>query len=469
MDDYIYPKNVSEKFLKENLFLRDVKLEKYYTRNLTRDLGKFRARVKDAHSNKSFEKFMYVFITDSIRDIILDTIGELTDYMKSMGDVIISGGEIFNLYADFKDRIVTSDIDAKFVPRMNINPKFFGKLQATKLLLWDKLGETAKRLNMRIKTRILSMRKKHPKVFKYLGVSFNSSGPYVTRRYTLIKKKKSKLTGNVPSKGDIFIDVELFALDLNIRYFQPKTGKIENSTLGGILDIPFMRPNEFGYDVVLSRSKGLTYRNLNTEKLKTNNKVYVASKEFLIHDIFLMHKLNLRPDKREKDRQRLLILSKSLKPGIKSNDSVNQIFTRVKSKLIRKRPVVKKNAIVPMNKAKLVNPYKYENYTTKPQNDRLSKQIVNGLNPILKDTKIQGYENSSGNKRFNLKNMKWKNVTNPSYVKNEMKLRPILGKSLPKNFNKSKTLYGYKPNRNHNVPIQILNKSANIPYVGLKK
>jgi hypothetical protein len=32
------------------------------------------------------------------------------------------------------------------------------------------------------------------------------------RRYTLIKKKKTG-TDNKPKKGDIFIDVELFALD----------------------------------------------------------------------------------------------------------------------------------------------------------------------------------------------------------------------------------------------------------------
>ena len=67
--------------------------------------------------------------------------------LKSSGDLIVSGGEAFNYYVDFNDRIVTTDIDAKFVPFMKTNTKYFGKLQALKLLLWDMLGKYAKNLN----------------------------------------------------------------------------------------------------------------------------------------------------------------------------------------------------------------------------------------------------------------------------------------------------------------------------------
>lgn len=469
MDEHIYSKSVIKSFLNENLFFRDPKLKKYFERDEQRDLGKFRSRVKSAHGDKMFEKIMYVFVTDSIRDIILGTIGEITEYMKSMGDLIISGGEAYNLYTTYDEHIVTSDIDAKFVPRLPVNPKFFGKLQAIKLILWNKLGEIAKRLNLRIKNRIMSMKSEHPKLFKYLGIGFKTSGPYVTRRYTLIKKKKSSTT-NQPAEGDIFIDVELFALDLNIRYLNPKTGKIENFTMGGILDIPFMRPKEFGYEVVLSRRKGVTYRNVNTGKLVTNNRIYVASKEFLIEDIYLMHKLKLRPEKKEKDRQRLIKLSKLFDKKIPSNLSIEDVFKRIKPKLVRLgAPATKKNAEVSLNRAKQVNPYNYKNFTTKPSEERLSKQLVHGLKPVMKNTKINGYENSSGNKRFNLKTLNWRNVTNNSYVKNEFKLRPVKALPIPKNINTRSTLYGYKAKRNDWVPKQILNKSAAIPFVGLKK
>jgi hypothetical protein len=468
MDDQIYSKPVIEKFIQDNLFFKDPKMKKYYDRNLQRDLGKFRARAHSAHKSENFEKIMYVFVTDSIRDIILNTIGEITEYMKPMGDVIVSGGEAFNLYTDFDDRIVTSDIDAKFVPRLPVNPKYFGKLQATKLMLWNKMGELAQRLNLKIKNRILSMKKKDPKLFKFLGIGFKNSGPFVTRRYTLIKKKKTR-NDNKPGKSDVFIDVELFALDLNIRFFSPETGRIQDVTMGGILDIPFMRPKEFGYEVVLSRRRGVTYRNLNTGKLVTDNRVYVASKEFLIEDIYLMHKLNLRPEKKEKDRQRLVKLAKLFDKRISGSNSIEDVFKRVKGKIVKRTPVVKKDAKVPMNRAKKVDPYKYKNYTTKPVQDKLSKQIVHGLKPVVKNTNINGYTKSSGNKRFNLNTLEWKNVKNNSYVKNEFNLRPEKALPLPKNMNITKTLYGYKPRRNQWVPKELLNKAAAIPFVGLKK
>jgi len=468
MDEQIYSKATIDKFIDENLFFRDAKLKKYYERNLQRDLGKFRARIRTNHGDKDFEKMIYVLVTDSIRDIILDTVGDLTQFLNSSGDLIVSGGEAFNMYVDFNDRIVTSDIDAKFVPRIPMNEKYFGKLQAVKLMLWNKMGELAKRLNIRVKKRIMSMQKKHSKVFKFLGIGFKQSGPYVTRRYSLIKKKKASNT-NKPSKGDVFIDVELFALDLNIRFLSTKTGKIENFTIGGILDIPFMRVREFGYEVALSKRRGITYRDVNTGKLINDKRLFVASKEFLIEDIYLMQKLNLRPEKKEKDRQRLVKLAQLFDKRIRASNSMENVFRQITPKIVTRVRVTGKPAKIPIGKAAKIDPYKYKNFTTKPSDERLSKQIVHGLKPVIKNTNVEGYKKSSGNQRFNTKNLKWKNVKNPAYVKNEYPLRPENAKPLPKNLNVTKTLYGYKPRRNAWVPKTLLNKASAIPFVGLKK
>jgi len=470
MDTNLYSESTVEKYLNQNLFFKDPKMKKYFDRNLQRDLGKFRNQAHSKHSDKSFEQMMYVIVTDSIRGIIIETIGEITTYMKTMGDLIISGGEAFNLYMKYENRIITSDIDAKFVPKIPINPKFFGKLQAIKLLLWEKLGETAKKLNIRIRNRILSQREKHPKLFKFLGIGFRNTGPFVTRRYTLIKKKKSRDNKN-PGKSDVFIDVELFALDLNIRYFSPASGKIEDVTMGGILDIPFMRPDEFGYEVAASKRKGITYRDLYTGKLVNNKNVFIASREFLIEDIYLMQKLRLRPEKKEKDRQRLVKLSQLFIKNVKANETMEDIFKRVKPRLtkIGSKPKKYENVSVPIKKAMNVNPYQYNNYTTEPSKDKLSKQFVYGLNPVVKNTKVNGYVKSGGNQRFNLNTLKWTNVNNKSYVKNEYNLRPLNTQKLPNKFLVDKTLYGYNPNRNQWVSKKILNKSASIPFVGLKK
>mgnify|MGYP003643551982 FL=1 len=466
MDEKIYPKETIEKFMNDNLLFKDSKLKKYFDRNEQRDLRKFRDRVHSTYPDKGFEKMIYVFVTDSIRDIILQTTGELTEFLKSSGDLIISGGEAFNMYVEFKDRIVTSDIDAKFVPHMKTNAKYFGKLQALKLLLWNKLGEISSRLNTRIKNRILAQK---GKLTKFLGVGFKNKGPYVTRRYTLIKKKKTR-GDNDPGKGDVFIDVELFALDLNIRYLSPKTGKIQDFTMGGILDIPFMRPDEFGSDVALTRKKGITYRNASTGKMIVNNKIFVASKEFLIGDIYLMHKLKLRPEKKEKDRQRLIKLGKMFNKSVKQSDSIDDIFKKIRNKIKKVRTVRAKPGNVNIKKASGVNPRNYSKFTTEPLKERLSKQMVHGIKTVIQGTKVgNNYEKSSGNKRFNVETLKWKTITNKSYVKNEQNYRPKNAQKFNKSLNIKKTLYGYRGDRNDWLSKSILDKASNIPFVGLKK
>ena len=469
MDEKSYSKNAIDGFMKENLFFKDAKLKKYFDRNEQRDLGKFRQRLHDKFSDKNLEKMVYVMVTDSIRDIILDTIGELTQQLKSSGDLIVSGGEAFNLYVDFSDRIVTTDIDAKFVPFMKTNAKYFGKLQALKLLLWDMLGKYAKNLNARIKKRVMSFRDKYSKLFKFVGIGFSNSGPYVTRRYTLIKKKKSSIT-NKPSQNDVFIDVELFALDLNIRFFSPTTGRIKLETLGGILDIPFMRPNEFGYEVGQTKHRGIVYRNPVTGKMINNQKLFIASKEFLAEDIYLMQKLRLRPNKKVRDRLRLIKLGKIFDKRVTSSDSMETVYKKIHSKLNpHKRKYISRHRDVNIKKAKKVDPRKYKKFTTEPSKERLSKQIVHGLKPVSNKNKIEGYNKTHGNKRFNLNTLKWKNVKNNAYVKNEFPLRTTQAKTLPKNLNVTKTLYGHKPNRNKWVPKKVLNDASAIPFIGLKK
>ena len=231
-----------------------------------------------------------------------------------------------------------------------------------------------------------------------------------------------------------------------------------------------MRPNEFGYDVIRTLKKGITYRNVNTNKITINKKVFVASKEFLIDDIYLMHTLNLRPEKREKDRQRLFKLAQLFDKRIKSTDSIDSIFKRVKSKINRVyTSKVTKKRTVSINTALRVNPRKYEKFTTEPSRERLSKKIVHGVNPVTKNAVVEGYERSNGNQRFNLKTLKWKKNNTNEYVRNEFKLRPLEPQRIPKNVNMQATLYGFRPRRDGWVPKPLLERSAAIPFIGLKK
>ena len=152
MDENIYSETAVSKFMNKNLFFGDPVLKKYYEQD---ELKKFRNRVNRMYSKESFEKMAYIVVTDSIRDIIYEVISELTVFLKPMGDIIVSGGEAFNVYMDRNDKVVTSDIDTKFAPRMKPDEKYFGKLQAVKLLLWNRLGEISKKINIRVRDRIL--------------------------------------------------------------------------------------------------------------------------------------------------------------------------------------------------------------------------------------------------------------------------------------------------------------------------
>lgn len=462
MDTEIYSEAVINRFLKKNLFFNDPVLEKYYNEN---NLAGFRNRVHRLHKKANFEKIAYAVVTDTIRDIILKTIGDLTEFLKYSGDLIISGGEAFNMHLERKDRMITSDIDTKFVPRFARDVKYFGKLQAVKLLLWDKLGEISRNIGMKVKQRLSSP----TKVAKFIGLGFAERGPYVTRRYSLIKKKKMK-RGQEPSKGDIFIDVELFALDLNIRYFSPENGRILPQILGGILDIPFMRPNEFGYEVVDSQKAGITYKNKDTNTIIHDKRVYVAGKRFLLDDVYLMQKLGIRPEKKEKDRQRMYKLSQLITKdaNIKSSDNINTIYEHAHNKIKSVYTRSVRPTRINMSLAAKVNPYKYAEYTTKPQSEKLSKQLVYGIKTTIPNVNIHGFSKTHGDQRFNLKTQEWVKNTSKNYVKNEFNYRPTYAMKLPDYLDISKLLYGYKPTRDKWVPRAIIKRSAQIPFVGLK-
>lgn len=463
MDDSIYSEAVINRFMMRNLFFNDATLKKYYEKD---DVSSFRKRLHRLHKKETLEKIVYAYVTDSIRDIVYRMVGELSDFLKSSGDLVISGGEAFNYYIERKDRIITSDIDTKFVPSFKYDAKYFGKLQAVKVLLWNKLGEIAAKYDKEIRSRF----DHKTKLAKFLGLGFAEKGPYVTRRYILIKKKKSG-NGPEPSKMNVFIDVELFALDLKTRYFSISKGRIDERPIGGILDIPFMRPGEFGYEVVETKKKGVTYRNKLTGTIVRDDRIFVAGRRFLLDDVYLMQKLGLRPEKKEKDRQRMVKLSKiiSSKMVINSSDTIESIYAKI-HKIPMTAPRRRRlDGRVNMKAATMVNPRKYITYTSPPDEERVSRQFIVGLKASTKSVRVPGFQPTKSNQRFNLNDQLWYTSKDKNYVKNEYNFRPSTGSEIPATFNILKTLYGYRPARDNWVPKQVLIKSAQIPFVGLKK
>ena len=480
MDDIYYSDKVASQFILKELCQSDKVLYKYY---LDDNVGKFRKRFMRKFRNSDIDKVVYTVVTNTIRDLILETVGNLTVYMKTMGDLVITGGEAFNTYFERKDRIPTSDIDTKFVPIIKTSPgasgrimgardpKFFENFQVIKLIMWNKLGEIAKRLNSVIPERIKTIRK--TKIGRMLGLGLaTGTDVYVTRRYTLLPKKREDLSVATATSRNVLIDVELFALDLKIRRFSFVTGRYANENLGGILDIAVMRPSEVGYEVVYSRDQGYTYYNPTTKKIIYNKNIMVAGKKFLIEDLFLMKSLGLRPLKIQKDRRRMYLFAKNIL-GVRNIDaksSDSDIFKKAVRKIpktrvdLKSRPVFGRKIV---EYAKRLNPSRYEKYTTEPFQGKLAQRILVGVK-APRNLDIQGYSRTSGIYRFDIKTHRWVIDRNQSYIKDEYTHRPYKIPVIPKVKNIRRILYGYNPSRDRDMSKSIIKKSAIIPIIGLK-
>jgi hypothetical protein len=462
MDETEYSPGVISRFRKKKLFHNDPVLKKFYDAD---DVSRFRARLHRLHKDKDFKDFVGVIITDAIRYELYAVIDELTEFLKPVGDLILSGGDAVNSYLEPSERIMTLDIDTKFVPRFKPDEKFFGKLQAVKLLLWDKLGELAKRVNTKFAKIAYD---KRGKPGKFIGFGFAKSGPYVTRRYTLIPKRKGSKKG-----PDTLADIELFTLDMKARIFSPKTGRIEDINIGGILDIAFMRPKEFGFDVGDDKVQALDIFKITGKYVigKFDN-IKLASKKFLIEDAYTMQKLGLRPpEKKEKDRTRMIKLAKLVtRREILPTDSMETIMRKVNIPLKKTHKTVRTFKPVKVNTALKINPRKYTQFTTTPDPEKLSKQYVHGLHAAqnMGNSTVSGYTRTYGNMRFDTETLDWVKNDSTPYVKNEYNYRPKRHIPIPKNIKMEETLYGFKPTRDAWVPNQILRKSATIPFVGVK-
>ena len=460
MDQNEYSAGVINRFRMKKLFHGDPVLKKFYESD---DVSRFRARMHRVHKDKDFKDFASVILTDVLRYELYAVIDELTEFLNPVGDLILSGGDAVNSYLEPTQRIMTLDIDTKFVPRLKPDTKFFGKLQAVKLLLWNKLGEVAKRVNTRFAKLVQNGRGKPG---KFIGLGFANMGPYVTRRYTLIPKKKDAKKG-----PDTLADIELFTLDMKARVYSPKTGRIEPINMGGILDIAFMRPGEFGFEVGDDQIQALDIFKITGKYVigKFDN-IKLASKKFLIEDSYTMQKLGLRPpEKKEKDRRRMIKLAKLVtRRKINQTDSMIDIMKKVDIPLVKKKKSQKTHRNISPRKAIKVNPKKYTKFTTAPDPDKLSKQYIHGIKAPHNMGNLQGFSKTQSDMRFNIETNDWKKNTRPAYIKNEFNYRPKRPLPIPEKIKLEETLYGFKPVRDSWVPKPVIRKAAMIPFVGVK-
>ena len=433
MDYASYTEKTFEKFVRINVCQSDKVLERYLSQGKVKE---FRARLSTIEdADKRIEKVIISLFTEVLRNMIMSKISFLTKKMKSLGFLIVSGGVAINKYLPKNERDIITDIDTKFVPSVKgvpaNSPRYFGYIQLAKILMWYYLGAIAMSMTNSLKFKKSVNLIKNTKIAKFLGITWKDL--LVTRRYSLIPKFKKSAGSNV-SGGDVLIDVEIMALDIQgVRYYSPKAKRITPSTIGGILDIAYMRKGEIGGKVLKSTTKGLGW----------HKDVLVTGRNFLIEDMYLLKSLHLRPDKVHKDRERLEKFAKYVYKINVTNKNTNfSIYKRAMDKKFNEeykltRSYFSKEMI---DKIDTLNPRKFMKYTTYP-----TTGLIKRLKGPRKTTRSAPY-------KFNVNTKKWIKVRNLAYIKNE---------------NGSK-LYGYVPRRDSWLPYSIINKASIIPFVGYK-
>tara|TARA_R110002072_G_scaffold157128_1_gene307609 strand:- start:1379 stop:2833 length:1455 start_codon:yes stop_codon:yes gene_type:complete len=478
MDNKYYSEETVKQFILSDVCQKDTLLFRYYENN---DVKKFRKRFKSLKIEpKAVQRIVHVFVTDQVRSLITELISKLSKIMKPMGDFVITGGEAFNYYYTQDKRIVTNDIDTKFIPMFKsirnkiispACPYFFGYLQIAKVILWDAMGKLCLEIEDKIRSKFSEI---IPTKFqKFFGVSLPSKNPLITKRYTVMRKHKQSTNNlNKVTEGDVLIDVELFAFDMNIRYFDFENQKIDSHRLGGLLDIAIMRPTEIGYEVIYSAESVRRF----------GHNVLMAGKQFLIEDVYLMQSLKLRPGKKEKDKKRLITFSKTVLKfdDINSKDSLDTIFKVLRGKLKKshknnKSVFLKRPAFLlskHIEKVKKININQHVDHVTPQFVGKIASQFLIGARGP-RNINVPGFQKTSGIFKFDLNSLRWKRVINPYYIKNEYNFRPL--KKTTENIRKINTftspkvtLYGYKTERDKWMPVYLLYKASMIPLIGLK-
>lgn len=177
----------------------------------------------------------------------------------------------------------------------------------------------------------------------------------------------------------------------------------------------------------------------------------------------MMQSLGLRPQKKDKDRKRMIRFARDVLDikNVTSSDSIYNIFKK-SLKYLSQTPDPPKPVSFPHDltvKARRINPYKWSERTTKPILKKLALTGLKGPRGLI----IEGLKPTSGPFRFNTNKLRWVKNTNNSYLKNEYNYR------IPESTEPTNSMpYGYNPIRDRYSDKTILTSAAQIPLVGLK-
>lgn len=449
MDDNYYSEETIKDF--ENRFIC-LNQKDIITAYKNGDVNKYRRLLKKYATRQETQHMVYVFVTDSIRHVLRkEIIPELTKFLRPYGELVMAGGEAFNTFVDKEHRIATSDIDTKFIPLFE-SKNYFRNLQILKINFWEKINKIIKKFENKIRINILK-NLKNSKISKMLGISIPTSGILLKRRYTLMMKSRSNHKSNKISPGNTLIDVELFAIDMTVRYFDIESDKVAAHNLGGILDIAFMRPGEFGSEI---------YKNFT----KNSDGIQIAGKRFFLDDLYIMQKLGLRPGKKRKDKERMIAFAKHVAGIQNPKGTFEQLYNASKKKI---KPVLRSHRKVKfaysseVEKARKVNPLADIDRIVQPNLKKLYTMAYGVKGP--QGLEIKNYIPTNSRLRVNINRGKWVENNRTNYIRNEYNYRMNQNSNVKIDISKiPMPLYAYKTRRNYNIPRNIVNKSIAIQF-----
>ena len=462
MDEKYYSPKTVDDFARQTICLGKTDMFKAWMNNDPVQWRKLARKHKMTESQ--VEKILYVLLTDASRGTLYHMVSGMTSKMLPLGEMIIGGGEAFNYYSPREHRIVTSDIDTKFVPAFKFGKKkTFLHYQCTRLLMWDQMDVLRRRFNGKMTANV--RKAAASKLGRFLNLAASPVPSRLTRRYTLKGKEKQGNTNNV-SPGNTLADIEIFALDIHMSWWHPEVNKTSVDTLGGMLDAVLLRRDEMGASVwedrVYLKDKG----------------VMIAGKKYLIDDLYLLNKLGLRKEKADKDRKRMYIFSKYVLnlPGVRSSMSTDTLFKHIKPRIakIKATPRTRKKfqpALAYQNASK-VNPLRNEKTGVSKPKKTKSHHLALSLH-APRGLKVPGYKETAGDFKFNEETLKWVRNKRRTYIHNEETHR--INKNSDVNIQLNgiqavrleKTLRGYNPARDSYIAVDFRRRAALIKFAGL--
>lgn len=464
-----YTPDVMHVFFNKYLCLGDKELIQLKDSRQSKLLARKLSKLDPEKVKENIERVIFSTVVNELHDIIIKNMEKVSIAMRPFGFVVMAGGSVVNYHLPPEHRVVSRDMDYKFVPIMkgitHKNPKYFGYLQYAKIYMWNMLGKLAKSFSISAKIRQRLSGIQNSWLGKTIGLRFRN--PTFRARYTLIPK--SKQGGLNVREGNVLIDVEVMSVDVyGITWKLP--GRSSNRfKIGGLIDVAYMRQGEMGAHVLKGMRQGIEYQNIDTGKMVWAKNVFFPGKKFIIEDIHMLKSLQLRPKKIAIDRMRMELIAKHA-------FNVSRVSKYGNSSLVNKAVKVTSQSAakfrVPAMSMKLIkfieniNVYKFAKYVTRLP----PKQVIKYTLPLktrmgIPMNKLINVQKSSGY-MFNSNTKKWVKVNNSDYIRNMAKYRIQGGVKIPLLFEPK--LYGYKPDRDAWIPNNIIKSAAHIPMVGHK-